>query len=106
MRGDIWELRAPRDAQGHEQKGRRYAVEVQSDDLLLSTKLVAPTSSSARPTSFRPETTIDGAKTLIMVEQTAVVDPEARLGGFAGRLDAAELAAVDRALRVVLGLRH
>ncbi|MDR2348347.1 MAG: type II toxin-antitoxin system PemK/MazF family toxin [Bifidobacteriaceae bacterium] len=105
MRGDIWELRAPRDAQGHEQKGRRYAVEVQSDDLLLSTKLVAPTSSSARPASFRPETAISGIKTSIMVEQTGVVDPETRLGGLVGRLDADELAAVDQALRTVLGLR-
>ncbi len=39
-----------------------------------------------------------------MVEQLTVVDPEVRLGEFAGRLDAAELRAVDDALRAVLAL--
>jgi mRNA interferase MazF len=103
MRGDIYRLRAPRDAQGHEQKGARYAVVVQSDDL-LSTLLVAPTSTAARPASFRPAIELDGVTTRILVEQTAVVDPETRLGEFAGRLSAAELRTVDAALAVVLGL--
>lgn len=39
-----------------------------------------------------------------MVEQLTVIDPEARLGEFAGRLDAAEMRAVDAALLAVLGL--
>ena len=60
MRGDVYELKASRDARGHEQRGNRYAVVVQSDLLPLSTLLVAPTSTSARPTSFRPEIEIDG----------------------------------------------
>lgn len=84
--------------------GRRYAVIVQSDDLLLSTCLVAPTSTAARPASFRPEITVNGVATRILVEQTAVVDPSKRLGAFAGRLDSEELRHVDRALIAVLGL--
>jgi mRNA-degrading endonuclease toxin of MazEF toxin-antitoxin module len=40
----------------------------------------------------------------VMVEQVTVLDPQARLGGFAGRLSAGELAAVDSALRAVLAL--
>ncbi|HEY0117155.1 MAG TPA: hypothetical protein VGC04_00070 [Cellulomonas sp.] len=39
----------------------------------------------------------------VLVEQATAVGP-GRLGEFAGRLDAAELAAVDDALRLVLGL--
>ena len=39
-----------------------------------------------------------------MVEQLTVVDPESRLGQFAGRLSAAELRAVNDALVKVLGL--
>lgn len=103
VRGDIHHLRAPRDARGHEQRGHRYAVVVQSDDLPLSTLLVAPTSTSARPTSFRPEVEIDGWSTLVLVEQTAAVDPQ-RLGAWAGRLTRAELDAVTDALRLVLAL--
>ena len=37
VRGDVYRLRAARDAVGHEQQGPRYAVVLQSDDLNLST---------------------------------------------------------------------
>jgi len=104
VRGDLYRLRAPRDVKGHEQAGTRYAVVVQSDDLPLSTWLVAPTSSGRREASFRPEIDINGTKTRVMVEQLSVVDPETRLGEFAGRLDSSELQAVDDALLAVLGL--
>lgn len=103
MRGDVYELPAPRNARGHEQRGNRYAVVVQSDLLPLSTWLVAPTSTSARPASFRPEVELLGGTTLVLVEQTAAVDPE-RLGRLVGHLSARELADVDDALRTVLDL--
>lgn len=77
---------------------------VQADEFLaLSTVLVSPTSTSARPASFRPTITIDGAATRVLVEQTTVVDPQ-RLGRSAGRLDADEMLAVDEALALVLSL--
>ena len=103
MRGDVYRLNAPGDARGHEPRGNRYAVVVQSDLLPLSTWLVAPTSTSARPTSFRPEIEIQGKTTQVLVEQTAAVDPE-RLGELVGHLTGHELAAVDDALRTVLDL--
>lgn len=103
MRGDVYELKAARDARGHEQRGNRYAVVVQSDLLPLSTWLVAPTSTSARPASFRPEIEIAGKSTLVLVEQTAAVDPQ-RLGELVGHLTRQEMSAVDNALRVVLYL--
>ncbi len=39
-----------------------------------------------------------------MVEQLTVIDPQARLGEFAGRLDDIEMRAVDAALQAVLAL--
>lgn len=104
VRGEVFRL-PPRGGEcGHEQRGARYAVIVQADEFLdLSTTLVAPTSASARPTSFRPTITLDGHETRILVEQTTVVDPQ-RLGRSAGRLEAAELRAVDDALALMLGL--
>ncbi len=104
MRGDIYRLRSNRDAQGHEQRGGRYCVVLQSDHLILSTVLVAPTSTSAIPTDFRPRIELDGTATCVLIEQTAAVSAETRLGEFAGRLAADELAEVDRALALVLGL--
>jgi mRNA interferase MazF len=70
---------------------------------LLGCRLVAPTSTSARPASFRPTITVDGTPTRILVEQTTVVDPE-RLGASAGRLEVDELRAVDDALSLILGI--
>ncbi|MBA3800233.1 MAG: type II toxin-antitoxin system PemK/MazF family toxin [Geodermatophilaceae bacterium] len=104
MRGDLYRLKAPKEIRGHEQGGGRYAVVVQSDDLPLSTWIVAPTSTGRRAASFRPEIEIEGTKTRVMIEQLTVIDPQTRLGDFAGRLDSAEMYAVDSALRTVLAL--
>jgi mRNA interferase MazF len=83
----------------------RYGIVVQADELIgLSTVLVAPTSASARPASFRPVIEVADRETRVLVEQTAVVDPQ-RLGRSAGRLDTVELQAVDAALSLVLGLQ-
>lgn len=104
VRGEIFRLPSRRGVRGHEQRGARYAVIVQADEFLdLSTALVAPTSTSARPASFRPTIALDRRETRILVEQTTVVDPR-RLGRSAGRLDASELRAVDDVLALILGL--
>lgn len=103
MRGDIHRLRAPRGARGSEQRGTRYAVVVQSDDLLLSTVLVVPTSRSASPRIFRPTITIGDEPTQVLTEQTAAVAPE-RLGELVGNVSLNELQQIDTALRLALAL--
>ena len=104
MRGDVYRLKAGKDVRGHEQAGARYAVVVQSDDLPLFMWLIAPTSTGRRAASFRPEIEINGTETRVMVEQLTVIDPQTRLGEFAGRLDSAEMQAVNVALQAVLAL--
>jgi mRNA interferase MazF len=104
VRGEVFRLPSRRATRGREQRGARYAVIVQAEEFLdLSTTLVSPTSASARPTSFRPAIRLEGSETRVLVEQTTVVDPQ-RLGRSAGRLEAAELRAVDEALALVLDL--
>jgi mRNA interferase MazF len=104
VRGEIFRLPPRRGARGHEQRDARFAVIVQADEFLdLSTTLVAPTSISARPASFRPTIVVESRQTRVVVEQTTVVDPQ-RLGRSAGRLEAGELRAVDDALSLILGL--
>ena len=102
MRGDLYRLGPAKDAVGHEQRGPRYAVAIQSDAILLSTLIVAPTSTSAQPAIFRPEIEMDGSRTLVLLDQMRTVDAS-RLGDFAGRLDAAETGEVDRAVKLILG---
>lgn len=104
-RGDVFRLRLGR-RQGHEQSGVRYGVIVQSDALMrLSTVLIAPTSTSARAASFRPEITIEGTTTRILIEQTGAVDVT-RLGEYHGRLTTEEQWGVDLALDTVFDLRQ
>jgi mRNA interferase MazF len=104
VRGEVLRLPGARSARGRDLRGARYAIVVQADDLLgLSTVLVAPTSTSARSATFRPAIEVLGTQTRVLVEQTTVVDPQ-RLGASAGRLGAAEMQAVDSALRLLLAL--
>ncbi|ETK33920.1 type II toxin-antitoxin system PemK/MazF family toxin [Microbispora sp. ATCC PTA-5024] len=103
MRGDVCRLRSPRGTIGHEQRGERFAVVVQSDGFALSTLVVAPTSTSAGRAVFRPEIELDGKSTRVLVDQISAVDTS-RLGDFAGRLDPHEMHEINVALRGFLGL--
>ncbi|MCP3976027.1 MAG: type II toxin-antitoxin system PemK/MazF family toxin [Hyphomicrobiales bacterium] len=103
QRGDIFDLRLSKGV-GHEQQGKRFGVVVQSDAFLpRSVVLVAPTSRSARPASFRPEIEIDGSSTRVLVEQVGAVDVN-RLGDLAGHLTPEEQWGIDTALLTVFGL--
>jgi mRNA interferase MazF len=89
---------------GHEQQGERFGVVVQPDSMLpRSVILVAPTSRRSRPASFRPEVSIAGDTTRVLVEQVGAVDAQ-RLGRRVGQLAADEMWAVDESLTTVLGL--
>lgn len=105
VRGELVRLPAPRAARGREQQGERFGVVVQADELLgLSTMLVAPTSTRARPAPWRPLIEIAGTPTRVLTEQTRAVDAALMSERTAGRLDAHELRDVDEALLLILGL--
>ena len=102
-RGDVYRFKVPKGV-GHEQKGERFGVVIQSDAMLpRSVVVIAPTSQSAKPASFRPEVQVADGPTRVLVEQLGAVDIQ-RLGRRVGRLTAEELRSVDEALVVVLGL--
>jgi mRNA interferase MazF len=102
-RGDVYRVRRP-SGRGHEPRGARYGVVVQADALLgLSTAIIAPTSRSAAPATFRPEVQVAGARCRVLVEQLRAVDLH-RLHDHICRLEPDEQRAVDEALELVLGL--
>lgn len=102
LRGDVHELRLPTGV-GHEQPGRRFGVIVQADALLpRSVVVMAPTSTSARPASFRPERVVEGETTRVLVEQVEAVDVN-RLGDPVGHASAEEIWGIDGSLLAVLG---
>ena len=103
QRGDVYRFKVPKGV-GHEQQGERYGVVVQFDVMLpRSVVVVAPTSRSAKPASFRPEVEVAGGLTRVLVEHLGAVDVQ-RLGRRIGRLTVEEMWSVDDALVVVLGL--
>jgi mRNA interferase MazF len=104
LRGEVVRLTAPRRARGHEQRGARPGVVVQAEELLdLSTVLVAPTSRSAAPATFRPTIDLAGTTTRVLADQLRVIDVQAVKESL-GHLSSSEMAAVDDALALVLGL--
>lgn len=102
-RGEIYRFKTPKGV-GHEQHGVRYGIVVQADEFLpRSIVIVAPTSRSARPASFRPEIDLGGEVTRVLVEQIGAVDAQ-RLGRKAGYASAEEMWSIDDALATVLAL--
>jgi mRNA interferase MazF len=102
-RGDVYRVRFGR-GRGHEQRGVRYGVIVQTSGLLdHSTIIVAPTSTAAWPATFRPEIELAGVSTLVMIDQLRALDAQ-RFGRRVRHLTREEQHAVDDALRTVLGL--
>lgn len=95
--------RLPARGKGHEQRGRRYAIVLQPDWLRLGTGIVAFTSTSARPTTFRPEVVIADRETLVLCDQLATVDLN-RVAEPAGFLTVEEMQRIDHALALVLDL--
>jgi mRNA interferase MazF len=80
-------------------------VVVQANELLpRSVVLIAPTSRSARPASFRPEIDVAGQPTRVLVEQVGAIDT-ARIGELVAVVTPEEAWGIDEALRTVLGLR-
>ena len=102
-RGDVHEITLSR-RRGHVQRGRRYAVVVQADDLLaLSTVVVCPTSTSTPPASFHPEIVLAGEAARVMCAMVGAVDGRA-LGEPFGHIGLNEMLAVDNALELVLDI--
>ena len=103
VRGDVCAINLPR-RRGHVQRGRRFAVIVQADDLLaLSTVVICPTSTSAPPASFHPSVVVGDEPTRVLCEMVGAVD-ERSLGDQVACLSRDEIKAVDDALALVLNL--
>jgi mRNA interferase MazF len=72
--------------------------------MVVSTVVTAPTSTSARDASYRPEVKIMGRRSKVLVEQMQSIDPQRRLGRKVGRVSPAEQLDIDHAVKLVLGL--
>ncbi len=104
VRGDVHAITLPR-GRGRVQHGRRFAVIVQTDELLtLSTVVICPTSTSAPPATFHPRIDLGGERTHVLCEMVGAIDAR-NLGDQVAHLGHDKLRAVEDALLLVLGLR-
>jgi mRNA interferase MazF len=69
-----------------------------------STVIVAPLSTSARPTSFRTPVDVGAQKSLVLADQVQALDV-AQLGKRLGALTPNQMSEVETALKSVLELR-
>lgn len=103
VRGDVHAITLPK-GRGRVQHGRRHAVIVQADDLMmLSTVVICPTSTSAPAASFHPAIDLDGQKTQVLCEMVGAVDAR-NLGEHVGHLNHDELKSVEDGLSLVLDI--
>src|SRR5207244_3385680 len=102
-RGDADVVTLSRQA-GHALAGGRYGVVLQSEAVgILSTVVIAPTSTRTEPNNFRPEIDLLGRRTAVVIDHLRVIDRR-KVGRRVHRLSSSELRAVDDALKLVLGL--
>ncbi|MFI6048049.1 type II toxin-antitoxin system PemK/MazF family toxin [Nocardia sp. NPDC051321] len=88
---------------GHEQRGRRLGIIVSPTDLISSVVTVVPTSTSARPSIFRPRAEIDGRETMLLIDQIRTIDLD-YLGKFVEMLNRTDMAALDNTIGRFLGI--
>jgi len=103
VRGDIYRLKTSRNTTGHEQRGPRYAIVMQSDAVMRPTVVVVPTSTSTIADDTRVKLTFSGVETHALTEQIAAID-RSRLGEKVGQADFQTIMEIENAIRLLLGM--
>ncbi len=103
IRGAVYRIDLGR-PRGHEQGGRRIGLVVSPSDSPLSVATVVPTSTSAGPSVHRPELTVAGESTRLLVDQVRSIDIRYIVGEPVDYLTHDELAEVELALAHYLGI--
>lgn len=103
IRGAVYRIDLGR-ARGHEQSGRRFGVVVSPSRSPLTVVTVVPTSTSARAAIHRPETTIAGTHTRLLVDQIRSIDTDYVVGDPVDFVSGRDMKRLHQALVHYLGL--
>jgi mRNA interferase MazF len=104
IRGAVYPVDLGDAKRGHEQGGRRLGLVVGIDQDAWSTVTVLPTSTTARPSVFRPEAMIAGRATRILIDQIRAIDTSYVTGELVDYLARDEMAEVEHSLSRYFGL--
>lgn len=104
IRGAVYPVDLGEVKRGHEQRGRRLGVVVSIEQDDWSTVTVIPTSTSAQPSVFRPEVTVAGRETRLLIDQIRSIDVTYVAGELVDYLTRDDMDQVEHSLSRYLGL--
>jgi mRNA interferase MazF len=104
IRGAVYKVNLGDEKRGHEQRGRRYGLVVSPSGMAWSVATIVPTSRSAQETVFRPTLELMGVPTRFLVDQIRSIDTHFIFGDPVAYLERDEMAEVEHALSLYLGL--
>lgn len=104
IRGAVYPIDLGQAKRGHEQRGERLGLAISVQQDRWSTVTVIPTSTSAQAAVYRPQLTIAGRDTLVLVDQIRTIDTQYIVGEPVDYLTRTDLAQVEYALARYLGL--
>lgn len=104
IRGAVYPIDLGPAKRGHEQRGERLGLAISVQQDRWSTVTVIPTSTSAQAAVYRPQLTIAGRDTLVLVDQIRTIDTQYIVGEPVDYLTRTDLAQVEYALARYLGL--
>ncbi|KOU19215.1 growth inhibitor PemK [Streptomyces sp. XY593] len=104
IRGAVYRVDLGDAKRGHEQRGKRFGLVLSPSGMAWSVVTIVPTSTSAQDSPFRPELEISGRLTRLLVDQIRTVDVSFVHGDPVHYLDRYELAQVEHAVTLYLGL--
>jgi len=89
---------------GHEQRGKRYGLVISPSSMAWSVATIVPTSRSAMAAVFRPTTELLGVPTRFLVDQIRSIDTQYIAGEPVAYLERDEIAEIENAVAMYLGL--
>ncbi|OHV49253.1 growth inhibitor PemK [Frankia sp. CcI156] len=104
IRGAVYPVDLGDAKRGHEQRGRRLGLVLSMEQNTWSTVTIAPTSTSAQASTFRPEVIIAGRSTRILIDQIRTIDSAYVAGELVDYLSRDDMAQVEHTLSRYLGL--
>ncbi|MGQ0624058.1 MAG: type II toxin-antitoxin system PemK/MazF family toxin [Sporichthyaceae bacterium] len=104
IRGAVYRIDLGR-PRSHEQGGKRLGLLVSPSDSPLSVVTVIPTSTSAGPSTHRPEVEIAGRSTRMLIDQIRSIDIDHVVGDPVDYLTRDQLTEVELALAHYLGVQ-
>ncbi|SDK61508.1 mRNA interferase MazF [Glycomyces sambucus] len=104
IRGAVYPVDLGEAKRGHEQRGRRLGLVLSAHQERWSTVTVVPTSTSAQASAFRPEATVAGRPTRLLVDQMRTVDTRYVVGDLVDFLNREDMEQIEYAVVRYLGL--